>query len=208
MKNGKDASKLASAVFVKEYSAKKPSEKVSDALYRALLRTNESVYQETKRLGVEGASGTTLIATVIKDNKLNFVSVGDSFIYLLRDKELSILNKQHIYRNKLVEEYTLGKRSFESIDLDPNVKGLTSYIGGSQIAEIDLLRLGFPLKNGDIVVLASDGLSDALNNDEIKEILERPLNAPDLANKLVEKAIGKNRVNQDNTTVLVLRVGE
>lgn len=208
MKNGRDASTLASTVFVREYSAKKESEKVSDALYRALIRTNEAVYQETKKLGVEGASGTTLVATAIKDNKLNFISVGDSFIYLFRDKELSILNKQHIYRNKLVEEYTLGKRSFESIDTDPNVKGLTSYIGGAEIAEIDLLRLAFPLKGGDIIVLASDGLSDALNNDEIANILSMSGKSQELATNLVKTAIGKNRTYQDNTTVLVIKVGE
>ena len=89
MKNGRDASNLACAEFVKEYSAKKESESVSAALSRALLRSNERVYQQAESSGVAGASGTTLIATVIKDNKLNFVSVGDSFIYLFRDIEIN-----------------------------------------------------------------------------------------------------------------------
>ena len=39
-------------------------------------------------------------------------------------------------------------------------------------------------------------------------ILETPMGAPALAEKLVQQAIGKNRQYQDNTTVLVLKVGE
>ena len=82
-------------------------------LLELLRRANNAV---NALLGPGGASrsGSTLVAALIRDGGLSFVSVGDSRIALLRDGALYTLDREHVYRNELLCAAVNGERSFES----------------------------------------------------------------------------------------------
>ena len=97
-------------------------------LLELLRRANNAV---NALLGPGGASrsGSTLVAALVRDGCLSFVSVGDSRIALLRDGALYTLDREHVYRNELLCAAVNGERSFESALSHPRAGGLTSYLG-------------------------------------------------------------------------------
>ena len=200
---GKDASQLAIKKFIESYKCKKPDESISMALLKALHFCNDSVYEYSESQGKDGKIGTTLVAVVIRNNELFWISVGDSRIYLIQQDQLSLLTTDHCYETKLEELYAQGKISKEDVDSHPQKASLTSYIGSEEIDYID--RNTSPLKifNQDKVLLCSDGLYSRLKDSEFLSLID---NDPTQSCKnLVEKKLSLNIKSQDNLTAAIIQ---
>lgn len=200
---GKDASQLAIKKFIESYKSKKSDESVSIALLKALHFCNDSVYEYSESQGKDGKIGTTLVAVVIRNNELFWISVGDSRIYLIQQDQLSLLTTDHSYETKLEELYARGKISKEDIDSHPQKASLTSYIGSEEIDYI--ARNTSPLKifNQDKVLLCSDGLYSRLKDSEFLSLIN---NDPTQSCKnLVEKKLSRKIKNQDNLTAAIIQ---
>jgi len=200
---GKDASQLAIKKFIESYKSKKSDESVSIALLKALHFCNDSVYEYSENQGKDGKIGTTLVAVVIRNNELFWISVGDSRIYLIQQDQLSLLTTDHSYETKLEELYARGKISKEDIDSHPQKASLTSYIGSEEIDYI--ARNTSPLKifNQDKVLLCSDGLYSRLKDSEFLSLIT---NDPTQSCKnLVEKKLSLKIKSQDNLTAAIIQ---
>ena len=196
--NGHLASQRATEVFLSAYrEACTVGLGINDALVRAAHEANTAVH------GIEGA-GTTLCAAVIKDWKLYWLSIGDSRIYLYRNGAVHKINNEHNYEKVLDRMAANGEISVEEALSNPNRAALTSYIGIDELDEIDLNPDIFPLFSGDSILLCSDGLYRALSDKEIAKIVRDA--DDDVCDVLVNAAMKKNLITQDNITVVLMDV--
>ncbi|MGH2639639.1 MAG: PP2C family protein-serine/threonine phosphatase [Rhabdochlamydiaceae bacterium] len=130
--------------------------------------------------------GTTLCCLLLLSNKAIIGHVGDSRIYRYR-KELMLLTQDH----SLEQEKSTKKHI------------LTRALGISPAIEPDLLEA--PYQSGDIYLLCSDGLHDALSNKQIETVFRRSSSLKETALELIEAA--KKGGSRDNITLLLVRIG-
>jgi hypothetical protein len=124
--------------------------------------------------------------------------VGDSRIYLVRGDEIRQLTEDHSLVATMVREGLLTKVEAEN---HPRRNVLQRSMGVSEQVEIDV-RGPFPLQEGDVFVLCSDGLHGVVKEDEIREVAGKPLR--EAADEFIRRAI--ERGAPDNVTVIVARV--
>jgi serine/threonine protein phosphatase PrpC len=201
MAMGGEASHLAVRAFLQAYMAKSADETVPTALHLALDEANQAVISMAYQAD-EGNVGTTLVAAVIHGDALHWVSVGDSRLYLWRDRQLAQLTEDHIYANDLDRDAANGNISREDAENHPERRSLTSYLGLTPLDLIDYNPLPFPLIAGDRLLLCSDGLYAALEKSEVTPLVGRE--AQQTAEYLVDLVLAKNRPGQDNLTVAIL----
>lgn len=203
LENGDRASQLAVSVFLQEYSTLESAGALDQFLRKAISRANYAVFDLAfDQYGREISLGTTLVAVIIHDGMMHWISAGDSLIYLFRNGCLKQLNREHIYANQLNMEVENGIISKKEADMHPERGYLTSYLGLPELCEVDGSPEPLPLKPGDKVLLCSDGLTNTMSDRELTATLNR--NTGDPAEELVEKALGKKEKHQDNITALVL----
>lgn len=199
---GCEASNLAVRAMLREYVKKPQNETIPLALRRVLDNANQTVYQMSQKCGLESQVGTTLVAAVIREGELFWVSVGDSRIYLYRGGSLTRLTEDHVYAQTLERKVLNGDISREEAEHHPDRNALTSYLGLVEISEVDQNIKPLSMEIGDRVVLCSDGIYKVLSDNEIAGLLNvEPQTAAEM---LVEKALGKNETGQDNMTVAIL----
>jgi serine/threonine protein phosphatase PrpC len=201
MAHGGEASHMAVRAFLQTYMAKSADESVHIALRRALEVANYAVISIAHQADEKNV-GTTLVAAVIHGDAFHWVSVGDSRLYLWRDRKLTQLTQDHIYANDLDRDAANGNISREDAENHPERRSLTSYLGLTPLDLIDRNPQPFPLFAGDRLLLCSDGLYVALVESEIGPIFNR--DAQQAAEDLVALVLAKNRLGQDNLTVAIL----
>lgn len=168
---------------------------------------DEKVSMLTAEDGTQLSCGSTVVAVIIRKNKLHWLSVGDSRIYIVRNQEILAVNEEHNYKaelNKLLMEGRITREYYES-ELYRG-EALTSYIGMGNVRLIDVNEFPFDLIPGDYIILCSDGMYRTLAEEEIYKIVtEHGDDVQKAAIKLTDQVMGKGRKNQDNTSVIVLR---
>lgn len=199
---GASASNIAVSTFLREYTSRDLSETVPQSLIRSLEASNEAVMELAYNEDLENEVGTTLVAAVIYRKQLHWISAGDSRVYLFRGKELRPLNKDHIYANQLAEDVINEMITREEAASHPERDFLTSYLGIEGPPEIDRSDEPLTLEPGDMVMLCSDGLYNTLTIKEITAVICK--DSVHAAEMLVDRALSKNKKNQDNITVIIL----
>lgn len=202
--DGEKASQAAVDIFIREYNSKNTSETNDQFLLRTVRLANEAVNNLASIGGVEVDLGTTLVAVIIHENLMHWVSVGDSRIYIYRDGLLSQLTRDHIYAYHLAEQVKNGELSGSEAASHPERNHLTSFIGLPELVEIDYNEAPLQLLEGDKVLLCSDGLYDTLPDNIIIDILAG--NNRNYAEEIVSQVLDSNNPYQDNVTVIVLDV--
>jgi len=147
--------------------------------------------------------GSTVVAVCIKGDKLYWISVGNSHIYLVRNGTLMQLNRDHTYAVELDEKAAAGEISWEEAKYHPRRAGLTSYLGIHEPAKIDRAPQPMQLLEGDIIILMTDGIFNNLSDVEILESLR--YEPRESAAKLQEQTLSKRNRKQDNLTAVVIQ---
>ena len=127
----------------------------------------------------------------------NICNLGDSRIYGLNNKKLKQISKDHTDA-KIQEKLNV------KIDHKPR---LTQYLGIKN-EELKLIPYINRYSYNDFqkILICTDGLTDLLTNEEIEEIMASTIQAKEIVNLLVDKALEKG--GTDNITVIVLEIGE
>lgn len=148
-----------------------------------------------------GRSGSTVVAGLLREGAFHCLSVGDSRICLYRDGVLYQLNREHIYRNELYLEAVNGMCTIPEAEGHPRGSGLTSYLGMGELKYVDIPAQPVPVRRGDMFILMSDGVYNALSEGELSAAL-----ADDAPADALRAAIqAKGYTNQDNYTAVILR---
>lgn len=200
MEHGDVASQTAVRAILAAYAQKLPTESIPAALERAARAANEQVIAAALSFGLKEGVGTTLVAAVLHDGFLYFISVGDSAIYHVSGGDIHLLNHPHVFANLLDQAADRGQISRSEAAQHPERESLTSFIGIHDLHEIDLNREPLPLAAGETILLASDGLFKTLETSEILECLTgHPQSWPQA---LVSRTLDRKRPGQDNVSVV------
>lgn len=203
--SGEVASSTAVNTFdslFKSYSISSPVSKLAASLSGANAELAKVIVQNPRLKGM----GCTLIGVYFNASGMHWISVGDSLIYLYRDGKLNQVNQDHSMAPLIEESYKAGKLSKQEADNYPNKNALRSALMGDEIPLIDAPDKPLSLYQGDIVIIASDGIL-SLNNSEIREVIakSRGNTAELITNNLIKAVKLKKRRNQDNTTIQVIK---
>lgn len=177
---------------------------VPEALLQAARYANNEVVSFMINRGVRTVGGTTLIAALIKNDMLYWISIGDSHIYLFSNAGLEQINEDHLYGNVLDAAVAEGKIDKDFADKHPRRDSISSFIGIWELKEISSGKTR--LLPGTSVVLCTDGLYKTLNEDEIvKAYYPDPQK---WANVLIKATLEKDVPDQDNVTIAIATAKE
>lgn len=204
LRNGAEVSGIVTYMF-KDIFEKQPIRfETNMELLQMLKEANEKVIAYVEQNGGD-MSGSTVVATIIKDYKLHFLSVGDSRIYLMRNGGLIQINREHVYARDLDKSASAGVISIDAAYSDTQRNSLTSYVGQEHIEAIDFNIEPITLKTGDMLLLMSDGVFGTLDEEEIIGAVNVPHLGQAAAN--LENAVLSHKKNtQDNFTATLLRI--
>ena len=199
---GATASGLLCKTFVESYQrASGPiADRLRDCLADANAALADAIAENPHLMGM----GTTLVAAVISQRGIEWISVGDSPMWLFREGRLRRLNADHSMASVFEDLVAAGRMSAEEAATDPKRHALRSAVMGDEIRLIDVSSQPVAIKKGDRLLLASDGLM-TLDDGEIARILQHTRNATleDSARALIEAVTAVEHPHQDNTTVLL-----
>ena len=201
---GDQASQAAARSFLKAYEGKTIAENIPDALIRSLNAAQQAVCKRAVELGKPGDIGTTLVAVVCHEEKLYWISVGDSRAYLIHAGQIKKLTNDHNFGAQLDREVREKEIDPKIARQHPHREHLTSYLGGEDIAEIDLVANPRMLSGGDLVLVCTDGVFNSLDSEELTGAATSQ--AEDIAEAVVREVAKKNRSTQDNASVVAMRV--
>lgn len=159
-----------------------------------------------RMLGPEGIykCGSTLIAVLVAQDQFHWVSVGDSRIYLYREGYVNQLNTDHDLFQQWMPEILAGTRSYVQAARNPDGRKLTSFIGMGELKYVDYSRQPIDLRQGDRLVLVTDGVYGTVPPEQLADILKANPEVSDAA-KVLERRIRDARMpHQDNYTALIL----
>ncbi|WP_375688554.1 PP2C family protein-serine/threonine phosphatase [Pseudooceanicola sp. LIPI14-2-Ac024] len=179
----------------------------SDILRGALDVANSRLKDHAESQPDPDGMGGTLITTMVIDNALRWISVGDSPLYLFRDGALRQLNEDHSMAPQIDLLVAKGLMDAKAARNHPQRHCLTSAITGEAIDKIDCPDEALPLEPGDIIVMASDGLQ-VLDDAEIQRVIakRRKLDSRGLANALMAAVTAADEPHQDNISLVVIKM--
>jgi len=203
---GEVASKTAVDTFVKTF-VEYPSESIPAKLGAALQQANNELASTIKAQPDLDGMGCTLVGMHLGSQGANWISVGDSPLFLIRKNQIIRLNEDHSMAPLIEKSLLEGKISQEEANNHPHRHVLRSAVTGGELALIDTPPNTYGLFAGDIVLLASDGVL-TLTDEEILRTVKgvNGLQADSITSAILSAVRAKRRQRQDNTTVQVFVV--
>ena len=167
------------------------------SLQSAILRANQQVLNASVgNASYEGMGSTATVLHIDESAGIAYYAhVGDSRLYLLRQGIFRQVSRDHSYVEELVAR---GELSEEEAQHHPRKNLLLRAVGIEERLHVD--GDTFPLAAGDRLLLATDGLTNMVNDDELAALLGGSF--ADVAERMVERALAGG--GSDNITAIAL----
>ncbi len=167
----------------------------------AIHQANASIFRRTVDEPEKRGMGTTATALVVNQARYMIGQVGDSRAYLLREGVLTQLTKDHSY---VQEQVDAGYLTPEQARTHPYSNVITRCVGANSDVVPDIY-VG-TLNSGDLFMLASDGLTGMLEDEDLQRYLETDNTPAQMVDFLVNE--GNRRGGLDNITVIIVRIDD
>ncbi len=165
----------------------------------AIEKANETIYQTAQSQPQCKGMGTTVVTAAFYDNRMTIAHVGDSRLYRLRDGSFEQVTSDHSLLQELIDK---GFYTPEEAKNSLNKNLVTRALGIEENTSPDVQE--DVVKPGDVYLLCSDGLTDLVDDDEIRATLEEHgASLETAAITLVGKANEKG--GKDNISVILAR---
>lgn len=176
------------------YFIEKKFKTSKERLSFALLETNKYFYKEWKENNNKTGIGASVTLASIKGHSISIANIGDSRIYLIRNRAIKQITKDHTW----ISEH-------KGINLkDENFKNILTKSLGSRL-EVKTNTYAVNLKPNDIILLTTDGITDNVEDIELREtVLYRELE--DIPTTIVHYAL-KNKC-KDNAANMIIKISE
>ncbi len=178
---------------ISELDPDHPETTIIQALKQAIDQANIDVLAATE------GGGTTVVTTVLHDDVMVVMNVGDSRAYLLRDNQMRPITKDHSLVSRLVE---MGRITEEQALTHPRRNVLYQALGQGE--DVDIFIHQAKLQLNDIIILCSDGLWGEVSEPAIRETLKEADSPMDAAQKLIDLA--NDSGGTDNITIIIIQV--
>ena len=196
--NGKIAAYIAIETFAAHREEIAESGFSEEKFALIMQKINQAVYDYKQTEAAGKMMGTTFSGIVIEKNTLFLAHVGDSRVYLYRRGILTQLTEEHSYLAELLRS---GKDTENIPNIEKNKHILTKAIGPEKMVEGQIST--FPLEDGDVILLCTDGLYNKVSDLEITAALETNNSIEDIIAGLVSLAL--QRGGNDNITLVLCR---
>lgn len=166
-----------------------------------IKNTNNLIYNMSVQYGAR--MGTTFAALLICGDRAQTFNLGDSRIYHVTDGEIVQLTKDHTEAERLVR---LGILSPEEASKSASKNMLYKFLGippKEGIIEADISE-SFFVKKGDVFLLCTDGLTNMVENERIKDVINTENTPSKAASKLINEALENGGF--DNITCIVVKI--
>lgn len=198
--SGEVASRTAVETLLAHFRKSQPNEAPSTLLTRLAQASNLKVYETAASASPGGSSMcTTLVACLLRYDRLTIAHVGDSRCYLIRRGQVSALTSDHTL---VGEQVRMGLLSHEEAAESEKRHMLSRSLGANMFvnAEIDEHQV-LP---GDILLLSSDGLHGPVTPPEIGAVTGKFHDLAEAARQLV--SLAREKDGSDNISVQLIRI--
>ena len=195
-KAGEYASRFTVEKIVETISESDQTEPVA-ALKEALTEANRCLMEEANLDAAKSGMGTTLVAATVIGDRLHVANVGDSRLYLINHEAIRQITRDH----SLVEEMVrLGEMDKADAKDHPDKNIITRAVGVAPALSVDFFEVR--LKPDETILMCSDGLTNMIEDEEIKRIVLGQRDIVEKAEKLIDAANGNG--GKDNITVVLI----
>lgn len=167
-----------------------------ETVRRAFISANSIIYKYAEEHYKIMGMGTTAALAMIYMDRLITAHVGDSRIYSIDSGGIRQITRDHSYVQELI---SMGKITKEEAKNHPKKNFITRAIGAEETVKVDVNITPY---NGEKILLCSDGLTNLVDDEEIRDALMRPGSLQENAERLVQTA--NLRGGKDNITIVVL----
>jgi serine/threonine protein phosphatase PrpC len=176
---------------------------LSEKLIREqILRANTAIFTTSQNNPECAGMGTTLVVCLFHDNFLTVAHIGDSRLYRLRGDSMEQVTRDH---SLLQEQLDSGLITPEEAKLSQNKNLVTRALGIDPTVDPEIHV--HETKPDDIYLLCSDGLSDMVEDEEIRLTMITLRQNPNLTVQQLIQAANDNG-GRDNISAMLIRVAE
>ena len=193
---GDYASKMTVETIVEKISASAETERRL-ILEEAILAANTRVRQEAKNHPELEGMGTTIVAAICEGGELFVANVGDSRLYVENKREIIQVTRDHSWVEEMVQRGGIPRAEARNNE-HKNI--ITRAVGAEDTVQIDYFKI--TLEEDDTILMCTDGLTNMLEDEEIRMILESSRDIVEKAEKLVWAA--NERGGSDNISVILI----
>jgi len=168
-----------------------------NAVMNALRLANYRIWEAAQTLPDCHGMGATMSLLQIRDDIATVGNVGDSRVYICRESIFKQLTRDDSVVSNLIDQ---GQITKEAAKTHPMRNMLTLALGQTEDIPVQLVE--FPLRAGDRLLLASDGLHGLVDDDEIERLLRAQEDPQSSVNALVAAAL--ERGGPDNVSCIVI----
>ena len=185
---------------VREFLERKYYDDPADAIKDALEYANRVIYDKAQNTPEYNGMGTTAVMLIVQGAKVWWGHVGDSRMYLQSFDGLRRLTNDHSFVQRLIDE---GSITEEEALTHPRRNELMAALGVHADVAVEVYEHAYTTIQNDIILMCSDGLTNAVSEAEIEHILGvAKASSQQKAVKLVE--IANTNGGPDNITVQVV----
>ncbi len=196
-KAGEIASRSAVETAVKQIKSSKEKDPIS-IMQEAISKANEKVVEKAgSEEGCEGM-GTTMVVATITEKAIYIANVGDSRLYFI-DDEIHQITRDHSYVEEMV---FLGEIPREEARNHEKKNIITRAIGVEKEIYADYFEVQY--KKGDYILLCSDGLTNMVEDEKIREVVLSNMSIDDKSRTLIELA--NENGGRDNISVVLVEI--
>jgi serine/threonine protein phosphatase PrpC len=207
---GEVASKMGVDVLL-DYFRKQPSDEAKQSpngqngsseahsLANAIQLANKTIFEAGQQHNGRNGMGSTIVAALVRGNSLAIANVGDSRIYLVRHGDIQQLTEDH---SLVMEQVRRGYITLEQAQRSEMQNIILRALGSEEVVEADIEDLvALP---GDVLVMASDGLTRYVPDKDILKIVQGPRGLQQACGELIKRA--RECGGDDNITCLLVRI--
>ncbi|MFC2007645.1 Stp1/IreP family PP2C-type Ser/Thr phosphatase [Chloroflexota bacterium] len=194
---GEVASSMALDIIEKVITPKSGNINHWYKINRAISKANREIYSLSGEIEYYGM-GTTVVMALVDKDKAYIANVGDSRAYLITKDQIKQLTVDHSFVQEMIESGTI---TADEAHNHPYSSVLTRAVGTELRVKIDNYEQ--VLGSEDILVLCTDGLTRALGDEEILEIISSTASLDKACDILIDEA--KKRDIGDNISVILVR---
>jgi len=202
---GNIASELAADMFmynmklrIAELKDDFSQDEIADMMVDAVHLANTAVYTKSLEDEEFAGMGTTLTAAVVTKDGEVVANVGDSRLYHVNSKKITQITRDHSVVEDMIER---GEITRNEARRHPSRNLITRALGTGVNEPPDIFFMN--MKNGESIILCSDGLTAVVMDNEIQFELMRGATVQESCEVLVDKAL--ERGAPDNVTMVILK---
>lgn len=195
---GEVASDVALTEIEKSLEANLEEGDIGNVMKEAIAKANREIYSLSKENPEYSGMGTTLVMALIQQGKVVIANVGDSRAYHLSGGQIRQISRDHSVVQVLIER---GMITEEEARHHPQRSSLTRALGVEPEVKVDIYDT--ELLPGALLLLCSDGLSNSLKDDEIREVINSASKLDEACANLISQA--KEKGAKDNISVILAK---